>query len=119
MTPRRRTARTLLQRSQDALLASSLTHLQPNANRRQPTQPSAVSRQITVRSRAAAVSLEEKIPTAVATASTLAPEEIYGAKSGAKLADQSELSQVRRARGWRGPWTASGGMLAAIANTRP
>ncbi|EOD35993.1 hypothetical protein EMIHUDRAFT_252467 [Emiliania huxleyi CCMP1516] len=46
---------------------------------------------------APAVSLEEKVPTALAASSTLAPEEVYGRKRSDKaLADRAELSQGER-----------------------
>ena len=44
----------------------------------------------------AAASLEERTPSAMASADAVAPAELLGAKKGAKLASRDELSQVRR-----------------------
>ena len=42
----------------------------------------------------AAASLEERTPSAMASADAVAPAELLGAKKGAKLASRDELSQV-------------------------
>ena len=51
----------------------------------------------TVRANVPAISLEEKTPVAMASSTTLAPEEVFGAKRKDKqLADRDELSQPER-----------------------
>ena len=53
--------------------------------------------EVTVRSKTAAVSMEEATPTAMANSESLAPEEVYGKRKGdAKLAAREELSQEER-----------------------
>ena len=51
----------------------------------------------TIRANVPAISLEEKTPVAMANSTTLAPEEVFGAKKKDKqLADRDELSQPER-----------------------
>lgn len=53
--------------------------------------------EMSVRSKVAAVALEEATPTAMADAEALAPEEVYGQRKGnGKLAAREELSQEER-----------------------
>ena len=52
--------------------------------------------EVTVKSKVAAVSMEEATPTAMASSESLAPEEVYGKRKGAKLAAREELSQEER-----------------------
>jgi|TARA_B100000524_G_scaffold324840_1_gene207452 U3 small nucleolar ribonucleoprotein component len=59
--------------------------------------PKPHEQEFNVRPKVSSIALEEKIPTAHAASSSLAPEEVYGAKRGdACLAEQQELTQRER-----------------------
>lgn len=59
--------------------------------------PAPFKKEMQVRPKVAAVSMEEATPTAMAGAAALAPEEVYGQRKGdRKLASREELSQAER-----------------------
>ena len=59
--------------------------------------PKPHEQEFNVRPKVSSIALEEKLPTAHAASSSLAPEEVYGAKRGdACLAEQQELTQRER-----------------------